>query len=68
VQELVVSPKGKRVVNMVLAVLRNNTLTPLQYLKGQSTYWRVSQHALKLNEAEAEQLGVVPVAVRMRLP
>jgi hypothetical protein len=41
-QELVTSPKGKRVIAAVLAVLRNNTLTPLQYLKGQPVPWRVS--------------------------
>lgn len=40
-QELMVSPKGKPVIDVVLVVLRNNTLTPLQYLKGKSTYWRV---------------------------
>jgi hypothetical protein len=43
-QELVTSPQGKRVTDVVLVVLRNNTLTPLQYIKGKSTFWRVSTH------------------------
>jgi hypothetical protein len=43
-QELVASPKDRRVARLALAVLRNNTLTPLQWLRGSSMYRRVSLH------------------------
>jgi hypothetical protein len=45
-QELVVSPHNRRVNRVAFAVLRNNTLTAMQYLKGSSMYWRVSQDVL----------------------
>lgn len=41
-----VSPHNRRVNRVAFAVLRNNTLTAMQYLKGSSMYWRVSQDVL----------------------